>query len=753
MTTPSSQTNGATDVLNASGRATNEALQNLLSELWRYRWLIPAVAVLVTALVTIYTLRLPKSYEAVATLEYDPNPARPLGRAVEDTGSSSSYWGNQEFFETQKQLLRSRSLAELVVRKLRLQDNPDFLGVAKEARARFKAVPVETAAAAVQGRLEVENVRDTRLVRLRVRDSDQDRAQLLANTIAETYIEKSLQDRLGSGTRALEWLSTQLEGLKKELEQSELALYRFREDNHSLSASLSERQKIIGSQLQTYNETLTELRTRKVQTEAKLSVLKEMLRIEGNESLAQVESSPLANDPLVVDVRNKYNAADATLQKLLVTYGNAHPLTLAARSELEALRAQMREQVGSIVRMTEASVRELDRAEQGIQQALDQVNQQGLELSLQEIDYTRLERERKSKTDLYNVVMNRAAETDLTHALRVANARVVDRAIRPTVPVSPKVRMLVALGLLLGLALGVAAALLAGQLDNKVRTVAQVEARGVTVLGVLPGVEGKNSEGPAYGQARSRRPRPALEDRDLVVHREPRSSIAECCRTIRTNITFQSADQPVTTLAVTSAMPRDGKTTVSVSLAITMAQSGRRVLLVDVDLRKPRLHRAFGLAQGMGVTSILAGEATLDQAAKTTEVPNLSLLQCGPLPPNPAELLHTKRFKALIEEARSKYDTIIFDTPPLAAVTDPAIVATQVDGTVLVVRSRKTARASVDAALRHLRSVNATVIGVVLNDVDLSNSPYGAYHAYYRGYYGEEPPASTGTGSASHASS
>jgi capsular exopolysaccharide synthesis family protein len=185
-------------------------------------------------------------------------------------------------------------------------------------------------------------------------------------------------------------------------------------------------------------------------------------------------------------------------------------------------------------------------------------------------------------------------------------------------------------------------------------------------------------------------------------------------------------------------MPKDGKTTVALSLATTLAQSGRRVLLIDTDMRKPRMHRVFKLASGPGLTTVLAGEATIDEVVRATDIPGVSLIQCGPLPPNPSELLHTRRFAEIIAQTREKFDSVIFDTPPLGAVTDPAIIATQVDGTVVVVRSGVTTRNGVDAALRQLHSVSARIIGIVLNGVDLTDSNYGSYYAYYRGYYEED---------------
>ncbi|MFT3922616.1 MAG: polysaccharide biosynthesis tyrosine autokinase [Myxococcales bacterium] len=714
-----------------------ESLKSAVGELWRYKWVIPAVVVLVTSVLAFVTLRKPKVYEAAATLEYDPNPAVPLGDAIE--GQNSGWWDSLEFYETQNFVLRSRSLAERVVRKLGLHQDPEYLGVPEEERATFKASPVEEVAADLQGSLDVELVRDTRVVQLSVQDGDPDRAALLANTFAEAYIEKSLEDRLGATARALEWLSEQTQNLKGEVESSNLALYKFREENHALSSSLEERQKIIANQLQAYSSTLTELRSKRIQTGARLSVLKELLA--EAEDPSSLFSTPLATDPTVSALRDKARDAALTLQRFSVTYGEAHPQVQTAKAEFETLRKQLEQQIVSMKRGVEAELKEAELAEHGIQQALDEVNRQGLALSLQEIQYSRLDRERSSKAELYEMVMERAAQTNLTRAMKVANARIVDRAVRPVSHVSPRVRTTLVFGGLLGLALGIGFAFALSQLDNKVRGASDLEVRGLAVLGVLPAVEGSATQARRVRRG-SKRGRDEDSGRDLIVHLQPRSTMAECCRTIRTNITFQSADDPPKTLAVTSATPRDGKTTVAISLAITLAQSGRRVLLIDTDLRRPRIHRAFDLPSGAGVTSVLAGELPLDEAVQASQVPDLSLLQCGPLPPNPAELLHTRRFAELLAEARAKFDTVVLDTPPIGVVTDPAIIATQVDGTVLVVRARTTSRAGLEGALRRLRGISARVLGGIVNDVRQNDGE--TYYAHYRTYYGEEqspPPA------------
>lgn len=720
------------------------ALADVLAEIWRYKWVVPLVATLTVALVAFATLRQTKIYEANATLEYDPNPPQPMGRNVDD--SQVSPWELQEFYETQNFILRSLSQAERVARALHLDRDTDFMFGAEESKGESRTATIANAAALLLKAIEITQVRDTRVVRIRVRDRKPERAQRIANAWVDEYMAKSLEDRLGTTGRALEWLGDQMQNLKSEVENSELALYRYRQQHGSLSASLEDRQQIIASQLQRFSEEAANIRARRIQATAKLEVLRESLREETGKGL-DATASVIAADHEVAAIRAAYRSAQEEMQRLLVVYGTAHPQVRGAQRSADSLKEQLAVKIQGIVRSVESEVREYERAERGLQAAIEEVNRQGHALSLQLIDYSRLEREKMSTIKLYEAVMERTAETDLARALRISNARPVDLAILPSRPASPNVKVWIAAGVFAGLILGVLAALVVGYLDNKVRGPADMEARGVTLLGVLPQL-GSEPILASYGRKRRRGRRIDHSERDLAVHLEPRSTSAECCRTIRTNLTFQSVERPLRALAVTSAMPRDGKTTVAISIATVLAQSGRSVLLIDTDLRKPRLHRAFKTTNTVGVSSHLSAQATFEEAVFATQVSGLSIMPSGPIPPNPSELLHTRRFASLIEEGCARFDTVILDTPPLGAVTDPAVISTQVDGTVLVVRSGITSRAAVDAALRQLRGVSARLIGVVLNAVDLSDSEYGSYYASYRGYYAEDdggnrPPPAT----------
>ena len=228
-----------------------------------------------------------------------------------------------------------------------------------------------------------------------------------------------------------------------------------------------------------------------------------------------------------------------------------------------------------------------------------------------------------------------------------------------------------------------------------------------------------------------------MTDRDLIAYSHPMSSIAEHCRAIRTNLTFMSPEKPFEVLVVTSPGPREGKTTFATNLAITLAQAGDRVLLIDTDLRRPRIHKTFHTSLERGVTSILVGEHSLSDAVQETEIGGLDVLVAGPVPPNPSELLHVTRFRDLLAEARRRYDRVILDSPPVGAVTDAAIIAPRVDATVVVVRGQQTHKEELRLAVRQLRDVGARIAGVVLNDLDVSRRSYG-YGGYYyqrKGYY------------------
>jgi capsular exopolysaccharide synthesis family protein len=719
---------------NTSAEASSSSTQFLAYArvLWKRKWLVLLVTLLGCGAAYAWTHRQPRVYQADCTLEYDPNPPKPLGHDLEDSAAASMWWETREYFATQNKIISSRAVAEKVVRKLSLHENADFWGVPAEERAHWQRASITDTAQRLRSMTTVSQERDTRLVHIMARDNSPERAMLLANAVADAYIEKTMEDKLGATTGALEWLGKQLDQLKRQLEQSELALHEFSEQHTNLAVSLEDQQNIVASNIQQLSRSLTDTKTKRINLTARL----EELRATNVDDPLQVQSSLIMNNPTMTGLRERYRALLAERESLAVHYGDEHPRLLSINAQLEMLKSAMRAEINGLIGAAQADVDEVTAAEKGQQVALDQANRVGLELNLQEITHRRLQRERDNTAKLYGTLLERTAQTDLTRALQVAYVRTIDRALVPSTPISPRVNTALALGTFVGLLLGVGLALMLEQLDRVIRTVEDAESAGITVLGVLPHIDQAAAiNTSSYGRRKHRDRAGQLGNRDLIVHNHPKSSVAECCRTIRTNITFMSADRPRKTIVVTSASPREGKTTVAISLAISLAQSGKRILIVDTDLRKPRIHRAFGKSLNRGVTSILVGEHSAQEAIQETEIPGLSVLGSGPIPPNPAELLHTEQFRGLLAELAKSFDHLIFDSPPLAAVTDAAIISPQVDGTILIIHTQRTTREALRSALRQLRDVSGHLTGGVLNEVDLSTHRYG-YSSYY--YYRSE---------------
>lgn len=698
----------------------------------RYRWWIIFTALATTTLVTLWTFRLPKVYQATVTLEYDPNPVSPLGSSVEDaSGQVSHFLMSREFFETQNLIIQSRAVAERVVDRLGLADNPSFFGA--EDDEDWTPVAKEVAAQRLQSKLSLDPIKDTRLVVLRIRDNDPERAAMLANMVADAYIEKTMEDRLGSTAAAADWLGQQLASTSKQLDDSEHALHQFKKQHNVLSVSVENRQNLLAEEIREYNERLTDTRARRIELQARLGRLKA-----ARAHPEAVQANGRGDDSELESLRSELGSKMTELGSLSIRYGDSHPTILELRGEIAALRSSIEKEIDTLIQVAKDDLNEAQAVETGLSKVQNQAQKAGMNLNLREIEYSRLNRQRESSSKLYNLLLQRTAETDLTRLLRTTHVRVVDRALIPKAAISPMVGLNVIGGAVAGLLLGFGLAFMLHQMDRRIQDVPDVEEIGLTILGLFPRVTGTGADASNKYSGRRKRQRVVeVENPDQIVHTHPMSLAAESCRTVRTNLMFMAAESPNKTMVVTSANPKDGKTTVATNIAIALAQSGQRVLLVDADLRRPRIHKAFGLENHSGLTNTLVGERTLAQVTRDVGIDKLSVVTCGPLPPNPAELLHTKQFSRLLDEASAQYDRVIFDSPPLRAVTDAAILAPQCGGTLLVVRARATTRDAVVSALRSLTDVNAHILGGVLNDVEPGRGGRGylggAYYHYYRG--------------------
>ncbi|AKT37546.1 capsular polysaccharide biosynthesis protein [Chondromyces crocatus] len=708
----------------------------------RKHWVIAlATAVGVFLLVAFYTLGQKKIYQATATIQFDPNPPRPLGRGVDAVVEmgTGSYWNNREYYETQYKIIQSMRVALAVVRDLSLHNDSAFLENLPPGRpGSGKTVTPEEAAEVLRERLAVDPVKESRLAIVRFTDADAQRAQRVLSVVVNTYVEQNLEDVLASTDSAVEWLRTQLDKLKGDLEASEMALHEYKIDKHILSVAIDDQSNMLREEMKQLNEALTLVRTRREEFRARRD---ELAKVKASDPV-DLPSSELLQSVTLQTLRERYEET-VREQKALLGEGKGprHPDMRAAEERVGATKAALLSEVKNIQGALDRDLAVVSRQEGALAGLFGRAQKQAFDLNLLEIEYNRLRRSKDNTEKLYALVLERTKEADLTRMMRVNNIRVPDPPLVQRKPIRPRVPMNLAAGLLAGVGLGVAAALGRAMLDRTLKTPDDVEQElGLPFLGLLPEIS------PEEKHAKGKRPRPRRggrgggTSRELIVHEQPFSGAAEAARAVRTNLLFMAPDNPYRILLITSAGPSEGKTTVACCIATAMAQAEQRVIMVDCDLRRPRLHRVFGKGTDVGVTTaLLDGELPSDEVMRT-EVPNLWVLPAGPLPPNPAELFHSARFRMLLDQLSARFDRVIIDSPPVVAVTDAAILSTLSEGTVLVARAFKTQRELARHGVKSLLDVGGTAAGVVLNAVDLDRQEYRYYHYYsYKkeGYYGQ----------------
>ncbi|MBK9519333.1 MAG: polysaccharide biosynthesis tyrosine autokinase [Anaeromyxobacter sp.] len=696
----------------------------------RRRWLVLPFFVATVLVTAIVTLRQTKIFDATCTIIIDLSAPKVLDKeSVQDVmeAGTGGYWYSREYYETQYRVLTSRAVGQRVVDKLQLATNLAFLAVdeikdpAAQEQARLRKDPVTI----LLRNLKVEPVKDSRVVRIRYEAADPQFAALAANTVADSYIAESLSVRTVTTQNASEWLEQQLADLEKKLDQSGMALFEFKKSHDIVATSWEDRQSMVSQRLTAFNDALTKARVRKAELQARNDAIEAAgAAVEKGEG--EIEAlQPVASSPAIQQLKIRFLEATSECADLRVKYLEEHPKTQACDKKVQLARQGLKDEIKLSLDSARREYQEVVKTERNLQVLLNETKTDAFGLNQYERDYLELKRTYDNNARLYELVLKRLKDTGVSGMLQVSNVRVLDRARATNRPIRPNVTQNVVLAVFLGLLGGLALAFVADYADRTITSQAQIEENlGLTFLGIVPTI------------ARSRDGTP----QDLFVHTQPKSAAAECLRAVRTNLLFMSPEKPLRTILVTSSGPQEGKTTTATSLAITMAGSGNRVLLVDADMRRPRIHRIFGVGNQAGLSSLILGEGRLLELAKPTGIENLFVLPCGPVPPNPAELLHTAAFQKLVTEMAGAFDRVIIDSPPVGVVADAVVIGTHVDGTLLVLKASKTSREVARQAVRQLRDVKAPLFGAVLNDLDLEDQRYGQYSYYYRYgyYYGED---------------
>jgi succinoglycan biosynthesis transport protein ExoP len=714
----------ASDVLGGGGIDPKFYLRMVL----RRKWLILMVFAAVTGGMTLYTTRQPRVYAAQISLIIDAKEPRFLDQQIQDVNSETTgnYWANKEFLETQYKIIQSRAVSQRVVEKLGLQSDVQFLGLSRITDEKLRADTMKRidAVAMVQGKIKVEPVKESRVSLIKIEDSDPNRAALLANEVAQAYMDEVMSQKLKLTENASKWLDERRDSLSDSTKASELALYTFRRQSDMLSTSIDDRSTMVSSRLTSTSSALTDVQLRIAGLRARAAAIRSVQQTQGAQDRLWAEALPAARENTTLA---KYKERVLTLRNDCTDLGSryleGHPKLIECKDKLASAENEFARELSNLVVSTEAELKEAVEKERNLQAMFNEVKGEAFELEKKKLELDRLKSESENVKRQYDSVFKRLKDIELSGLLRTSNIRVLDSARPMMGPIRPNVPQGVLMGIIAGLVLGLGLALMLEFMDSSVTSQQEIEERlGLTFLGFVPSIPVSDVE---------------LENKDLHIHREPKSLIAECTRSIRTNLLFMSPDKPFKRILVTSSGPQEGKSTTAINLGITMAQSGSKVLIVDTDMRRPRIHKAFGVPNDVGVSSLVVGEGKFEDAIKSTEIAGLFVLPCGPIPPNPAELLHTKAFDELLTQLGGRFDRIILDSPPVGAVADALVLATQVDGVVVVLKAGKTNRDLAQRTVRALRDVQARIFGAVLNDVDLERSKYGDYYyGYAYRYYG-----------------
>jgi len=694
---------------------------------WKRKWLVLLVFSLVVFFAAVFSIHQPKIYEAVASVEIDLQAERIFSNMsdVYELGDLS-YWDSKSYFETQYKILQSRMVAEMVVERLHLDRDLVFLGLSdiedetELAERLAKADAIEL----LRSSLLIDPVQDSRLVRIRYQGTDPKLITTIVNTVAEAYIEQNLNRKLSSTKKAISWLTEQMQDLKTKLEDSERALYAFKKENDILSTSFDQQINFTGTRLEELSRELSRAESEALRLNSDYESIKRVVPENDGEHVA---SSAVLKNPLIKELKVLYASQQDKYEELLARYKEKHPEVLLAKTQLERTRASLEREIAAIVQAAKSELEAAESTVQALRGQLEAVKNQARGLTVKEVEYNRLRREKESNQAVFEQVLLRLKEIDLSGMLKANNIRMLDDAKAPTIPIRPRVRLNILMGVVLGVLLAFGTALILEVSDKTLKSADDIQRYvKLPLLGIVPQVKVEP------GSPEASIPNAA----EMFAFLKPTSSMAECCRTVRTNINFMMPGKTLSRLLITSASPKEGKTTIVSNLAIAIASAGHRVIVLDTDMRRPRIHKAFNMTNEYGLSNLIMGTMKDEEAIRHTPIENLDVLTCGPIPPNPSELVGSEKFVEIVNRLSKTYDRIIFDSPPVIAVTDAMVLSNIVDGVILVVKCGKTLRDEAAHSKKLLLDVNANLLGVVINHLDLDNREYGHYYYYYYRRYG-----------------
>jgi polysaccharide biosynthesis transport protein len=728
------------------------------------KWLILVIVFIVTSGATIEVYRTKSTYKATASIE-----VRKDATTLVKTQNIVVQTDDSDAMNTYMYMIKSRPLLLHVAESLRLDQNPKFLDVASrksiaeavqtifnrvrssnevKSPALNKDIPSTDLnkemspeekskwspyAGVIGNGLSVEQLPAARLIMVSYVHTDPETAAAVVNTVSRHFIEQNFKSKTENFTKTTEWLDRTTRELKAKVEQAEQAQANYlRDNNMSFVGKTADSTGNLGTDkfLHFYEQ----VQRAEAERTLKQSLYEEVKK--GN-----ILSLPeIFADTQMGELQKKLRELRVQKSQLDVNYGEKHPKMIEINEQIGTVERQIQANVGTLESKLKAEYEKALREEKQLKAILERSKTEATQQNRAEIEYNMLKQEVDTQRALYNEFLTKTSQVDLQRVEQNNNLQLAEPAEAPTAPIGPDRLKTILTWMLLSLAGGIGLAFFLDYLDNTIKTVEDVaQYAQLPALGVIPAMGGRNirklaavKKGSLTALAKSTNG-DSLNMPGQIAALESRSSIAEAYRVLRTSVMLSSAGGPPKVILVTSGQPGEGKTTTTVNTAVSLAQLGASVLIIDCDLRKPSTHKVFGVDHSRGVSTYLSRNVSLEDLIQKLPVPNLSLLACGPIPPNPAELISSEKMKSMLKTLAERYDHILIDSPPLMHVTDPVILSTMVEGVIIVVQSGRSTRDVVRRARQELTAVGAKIFGVVLNNVDFRRDGYDNY--YYSRYY------------------
>ena len=649
---------------------------------------------------------------------------------------------DMDYYQTQYKILETRSLAKRVIQNLKLAEHPEFLPKPETPFQKWKSNILNSISGLFTSsnpskdptenekettlinrflkKLKIEPIRNSRLVKIHFDSNYPELSTQASNALAATYIQQNLETRFIATQQAKEWLTGQLEDLKAKVERADEALQAFGSKHDIIS--LEEKENVTIQRLGELNVALTKAESERMAKEALYKQTKD-----GN-----FDSIPsILENKLIMDLKQAHIQVEAQYMKQSETFKAEYPEMIRLKSQMQTIQKRIDAEINKIITGIKNDYESSLRKESLLREAFEKQKVKAQEMKEKAIQYNILKREADTNRELYKGLLQRMKEAGVSAGIMASNIQVIDQAEFPTKPFKPNKQLNLLLAAIVGLFLGVGLAFFFEYLDNTIKTPEDVEQLiRLPSFGMVPEI--------SY-ERRRRLESGTSYPVELVTFGHPKSMLSEAYRNIRTSILLSFSERPPKIIAISSPNPAEGKTTTVINTAIALSQTGAQVIIIDSDMRKPRIHKIFNNEEnGIGLSNFLSGSTDLDSTIKRSDIPNLFYIPSGPIPPNPSELIGSKLFKNMMESLGERFDHIILDSPPVLGFADTAILSTSVDGVILVVLGGKTPRETLQHAKEVLHQVNAKILGVVINRIDIQRSDYGYYYYRYHYYYGKE---------------